>query len=70
MWVADDERSRSIPTYNRGDDHLSVLMRASGLYLHITEKIITPGQCFRIAEEISTKINSEELTRSVIQGYG
>jgi len=31
-------------------------MRASGLYLHITEKIITPGQYFRIAEEISTKI--------------
>jgi len=48
-----------------------VLMRASGLYLHITEKIITPGQCFRIAEEINTRTkNSEELTRSVIQGCG
>ncbi|KAK1415050.1 hypothetical protein QVD17_30820 [Tagetes erecta] len=39
-----DQRSRSILTYNRGDDYLYVLMRASGLYLHITEKIITPGQ--------------------------
>jgi len=67
----DDQSSRSILTYNRGDDYLYVLTRASGLYSHITEKIVTPGQCFRIAEEINTTTkNSEELTRSVIQGCG
>jgi len=67
----DDQSSRSILTYNRGDDYLYVLMRALGLYLHITEKIITPGQCFRIVEEINTRMKkSEELTRSVIKGCG